>query len=78
MNMLISNECLQRVDKAGKLNGERVAKALQTIKDFDTQGLTAPWTISNNRFPVARVRSAIAQKGIFGPVSDWIRLDRFN
>ena len=78
MGALVVVECLRRADKAGKLNREGVAKALQTIKNFDSGGLSAPWTIRNNRFPVARVWSANSEKGIFEPASDWIRLDRYD
>jgi branched-chain amino acid transport system substrate-binding protein len=77
VNALIAIECMRQADKSGQLDREGVAKALQSIKDFNTEGLTGPWTIHNNRFPVARVWSANPQKGIFEPASDWIRLDRY-
>ncbi len=47
-------ECLRRADAAGKLDGEGLIKALQSLKGFDTGGLTPPLTIRENRFPVAR------------------------
>lgn len=72
---LIFVECLKRADKAGQLNGEGLAKALQSIKDFDTGGLTAPLTIQNNKFPVAKIWKANTTKKIFEPASDWMRLD---
>ncbi len=78
MGALVIIECIRRADKAGELNGEGVAKMLQTIKDFDSGGLSAPWTVRNNRFPVARVWSANPAKGIYEPASDWIRLDRYD
>jgi len=78
MGALVIIECIRRADKAGELNGEGVAKMLQSIKDFDSGGLSAPWTVHNNRFPVARVWSANATKGIYEPASDWIRLDRYD
>gem|GEM_PF-5212153 len=43
-----------------------------------SSGLLAPWTIWNNRFPVAKVWGVNPAKGICEPVSDWIRLDRYN
>ncbi len=70
-------ECMRRASKAGELNRQGVAKALQTIKDFDSEGLSALWTIHNNRFPVAKVWAAKPEKGIYEPVSDWIRLDKY-
>jgi branched-chain amino acid transport system substrate-binding protein len=77
MNVLISVECLRRADRAGQLNGDGLVKALQSFKDFDTGGLSAPFTVKNNKFPVARVWKANVQKGIYEPESDWIRLDRY-
>ncbi|HTY23334.1 MAG TPA: ABC transporter substrate-binding protein [Desulfomonilaceae bacterium] len=32
-------ECLRKADSAGELNGEGLTKALQSLKDFDTEGL---------------------------------------
>lgn len=77
MSVLLVAECMRRADKAGELNREGIAKALQTIKDFDSGGLSATWTIRNNRFPVARVWAANPEKGIYDPASDWIRLDKY-
>jgi len=78
MSILIAAECMRLADKAGELNREGVAKALQKVKDLDSGGLSAPWTIFNNRFPVAKVWIANPEKGIYEPVSDWIRLDKYN
>ncbi len=78
MSMLIAADCMRRAERAGDLTREGVAKALQTIKDFDSGGLSAPWTVWNNRFPVAKVWEANPKKGIYEPVSDWIRLDKYN
>lgn len=77
MSVLIAAECMRRADKAGDFNREGVAKALQSIKDFDSGGLSAPWTIRNNRFPVSKVWSANPEKGIYEPASDWIKLDKY-
>lgn len=65
-------ECLRRADAAGELNEQGLTKALQSLKDFDTGGLTPPLTIRSNRFPVARVLKSNPAKGILEPVSDWI------
>ncbi|MBI4963895.1 MAG: ABC transporter substrate-binding protein [Desulfomonile tiedjei] len=65
-------ECLRKADAAGELNGEGVTKALQSLRDFDTGGLTPPLTIRSNRFPVARVLKSNPSKGTLEPVSDWI------
>jgi branched-chain amino acid transport system substrate-binding protein len=78
MSVLIIAECMRRADKLGDLTREGVAKALQTIKNFDSGGLSAPWTIWNNRFPIAKVWEANPKKGTYEPVSDWIRLDKYN
>ncbi|MFH0823003.1 MAG: ABC transporter substrate-binding protein [Pseudomonadota bacterium] len=76
MNALIAVECLKRADKAGRLNGPGLLKALQSLEDFDSGGLCAPVSIRNNRFPVARVWRANVEKKIYEPVSDWIKLDK--
>jgi branched-chain amino acid transport system substrate-binding protein len=65
-------ECLRKAEAAGELNGEGLTKALQSLKDFDTGGLTPPLTIKENRFPIARVLKSNPAKGMFEPVSDWI------
>ncbi|AFM26339.1 ABC transporter substrate-binding protein [Desulfomonile tiedjei] len=75
MTGLIFVECLKRADKAGQLNGDGLVKALQSLKDFDTGGLSAPYTIKDNKFPVARIWKANIGKKIYEPASDWIRLD---
>lgn len=41
---LVMAEGLKRAKKAGQLNGPGLVAALETIKDFDTGGLTAPIT----------------------------------
>ncbi|MBI5251529.1 MAG: ABC transporter substrate-binding protein [Desulfomonile tiedjei] len=75
MTGLIFVECLRVADKAGQLNGEGLVKALQSLKDFDSGGLSAPFTIKDNKFPVARIWKANVEKKIYEPVSDWMRLD---
>jgi len=75
MTGLIFVECLKMADKAGQLNGEGLVKALSSLKDFDSGGLSAPYTIKNNKFPVARVWKANVEKKIFEPVSDWMTVE---
>lgn len=75
MTGLIFVECLKRADKAGQLNGEGLVKALQSLKDFDSGGLSAPFTIKNNKFPVARVWKVNVEKKILEPASDWMTLE---
>ncbi|MEW6351804.1 MAG: ABC transporter substrate-binding protein [Thermodesulfobacteriota bacterium] len=77
MTGLIFVECLRRADKAGQLNGEGLVQALKSLKDFDTGGLSAPLTIRNNRFPVARIWQTNVEKEIFEPVSGWIRVELY-
>ncbi len=76
MTGLIFVECLKRADKADQLNGEGLVKALESLKDFDSGGLSAPFTIKNNKFPVARVWKTNVEKKIWEPASDWMRLDQ--
>jgi branched-chain amino acid transport system substrate-binding protein len=71
---LIFVEVLRRADEAGKLDFDGMVKALRSLEDFETGGLTAPLTIKNNRFPVARIWKANTAKGTFEPVSDWMTL----
>jgi len=72
---LIFVECLKRAAKAGDLSGEGLVKALQSIKDMDTGGLTAPLTWKNNKFPVAKMWKANVAKKIFEPASDWMTVE---
>ncbi|KIX12388.1 ABC transporter substrate-binding protein [Dethiosulfatarculus sandiegensis] len=44
VSTMIMVEGMKRAKKAGKLDGPGLKAALETIKDFDTQGLTAPIT----------------------------------
>jgi len=75
MTGLIFVECMKRADKAGQLNGPGLVKALESLKDFDSGGLSAPFTNKDNKFPVARVWKANVEKKIFEPVSDWITVE---
>ncbi len=75
MTGLLFVECLRKADKMGDLSGDGLAKALQSIKDFDVGGLMAPVSIVNNKIPMGRVYRANVSKNAYEPVSDWIRTD---
>ncbi len=68
-------EALRRADKAGAINGDSLAKALESIKDFDVGGLMPPVTMRNNSIPVGRVVQGNSKTLKFDPISDWISLD---
>ncbi|MFH0824615.1 MAG: ABC transporter substrate-binding protein [Pseudomonadota bacterium] len=78
MSALIAVDCLRRADQTGELNGPGLIKALRATANFDSGGLCPPATMRSNRLPVGRVWKANVQKGIYEPVSDWIRLDRYS
>jgi len=40
VSMMVLTEALKRADKQGKITGESVKTALESLKDFDTHGLT--------------------------------------
>jgi branched-chain amino acid transport system substrate-binding protein len=46
-SVMVWAEALRRADKTGKLNGESVRAAAETLKDFDTGGLTPPLTYTS-------------------------------
>lgn len=46
VSMMVLCEGLKRADDAGELNGLGIKRALETLRDFDTQGLTAPITFT--------------------------------
>ncbi len=68
-------EALRRADKAGAITGDNLAKAIQSIKNFDVGGLMPPVTIKNNSIPVGRVVRGNSKTLKFDTVSDWISLD---
>jgi len=68
-------ECLKRADAMGQINGENLVKAMQSIKDVDVGGMMAPITVINNKIPMGRVYKANVGKGVFEPISDWIRTE---
>ncbi len=47
VSMMVMCEGLKRADAAGDLTGPGLKKALETLRDFDTQGLTAPITYTS-------------------------------
>ncbi len=66
-------EAVKRVVASGKpVTGENLAAVLDTIKDWDTGGVSGKVTFTNHKAGVGRVYKANAQKGIFEPASDWI------
>jgi branched-chain amino acid transport system substrate-binding protein len=46
VSVMVMVEGLKRAKKAGKLNGPGLKAALETLRDFDTGGLTAPITFT--------------------------------
>jgi branched-chain amino acid transport system substrate-binding protein len=66
-------EAVKRVVAAGKpVTGENLAAVIDTIKDWDTGGVTGKVTFVNHKAGVGRVYKANAAKGVFEPASDWI------
>ena len=66
-------EAVRRVVAAGKpVTGENLAAVIDSIKDWDTGGVSGKVTFTSNKAGVGRVYRANVQKGIFEPVSDWI------
>jgi branched-chain amino acid transport system substrate-binding protein len=68
-------DVLKKAESAGKLNDpDYLGKALNSVKDLDTDGLADPkLSCSYNRFPSCRIWKAYPNKGIFLPISDWLR-----
>ncbi|GAB4272600.1 MAG: ABC transporter substrate-binding protein [Deferrisomatales bacterium] len=44
VSMMVMCEAIKRADAAGEISGPAIKKAAETLRDFDTQGLTAPIT----------------------------------
>ena len=65
VSMMVLTEALKRADKKGKIDGPSVKDALETIKDFDTGGLTpAKITITpTDHRPLMTVNIMEFQKG---------------
>ncbi len=65
-NVMVLREALTRADKAGKLNGDGIREAIESLKDFDI-GLGVPpltWTATDHR-PTSQVRIYKINKGKF-------------
>ena len=66
-------EAVRRVVASGKpVTGENLAAVIDTIKDWDTGGVSGKVTFTNHKAGVGRVYRANAAKGVFEPASDWI------
>jgi len=68
-SMMVLTEALKRADKKGKITGVSVKDALESLKDFDTQGLTPSkitFTATDHR-PHATVNILEFQKGKMVP-----------
>jgi len=66
-------EAINRVLAAKKpVTGDNLAAALDSIKDWDTGGVTGKVTFVDHKAGVGRVYRANTEKGQFEPASDWI------
>src|SRR2546430_2804625 len=81
--VLVWSEALKRADKAGKLTGEGVKTALETLKDFDLGGLTAPVTYASsdhrptttvNIYQIKNGKLAKAKQHEMERKPEWLRL----
>jgi branched-chain amino acid transport system substrate-binding protein len=62
--VMVWAEALKRADTAGKLNGEGIKAAVETLKDFDLQGLAAPVTYTpTDHRPTTKVHLYQVQRG---------------
>jgi branched-chain amino acid transport system substrate-binding protein len=48
VSMLVLCEALWRAEERGELTGPGIKKALETLRDFDPQGLTPPLTYTSD------------------------------
>jgi branched-chain amino acid transport system substrate-binding protein len=70
--VLVWSEALRRADKKGPLTGESVRAAAETLKDFDTGGLTEPVTYtSTDHRPTTRVPIYQIQGGKLVKLGDY-------
>jgi branched-chain amino acid transport system substrate-binding protein len=71
-SVLVWSEALRRADKAGKLTGEGVRAAAETLKDFDTGGLAPPITYtSTDHRPSTKTPIYQVQKGKLVKVAEY-------
>lgn len=77
VSVMVMAEGLKRAKKAGELNGPGLKKALETLRDFDTGGLTAPitYTPNDHRPNTALTIFKVNEKGRMTPVES-VRLPR--
>ncbi len=75
--MYVMAEALKRAAAKGDLSGVGVKNALESLKDFDTGGLTGPITFTKKSHKGSvSLRIYQFQKGKFVPVSDYIKVER--
>lgn len=67
-------EAFRIADKTGSIRGENLAKAIQSIKNFDVGGLMPPVTMHNNSIPVGRIVKGNSKTMRFDPITDWMSL----
>ena len=75
MGTQIIIEAFRLAAKTGSIDGTSLAKAVQSIKDFNVGGLMPPVTMKNNSIPVGRIVRGNSKTKQFDPISDWIWLD---
>jgi branched-chain amino acid transport system substrate-binding protein len=69
--MMVMWEALNRADKAGRLDSQGLKAALETIKDFDTGGLSAPITFTpTDHRPNTRLKIYKVTGGKLVPVKE--------
>jgi branched-chain amino acid transport system substrate-binding protein len=70
--VMVWAEGLKRADKAGKLNGEGIKAALETLKDFDLGGLSPPVTYGpDDHRPTTKVPLYQVQGGKLVKLKDY-------
>ncbi len=67
-------EAFRIAAKSGSISGENLAKALQSIKNYDVGGLMPPVTMRNNSIPVGRIVKGNSKTMQFDPITDWMTL----
>jgi branched-chain amino acid transport system substrate-binding protein len=76
VSMMVLCEGLRRAEANGELHGPGIKKALETLKDFDTQGLMAPVTFTeHDHRPSMSVRIYEHSRGRMRPRAT-LQLDR--
>ncbi len=76
-NMLVIFEALRRADQAGKLNGPGIKAALESLRDYNPGGLTAPITFTaEDHRPNTAAKIHIIKGGKIVPHTDYIDVGR--